>query len=346
MSQSPTDEARPVGGDAVVDLAVYVDGRRATGRMSLADALQTVRAGGGFLWLGLAQPSDAQIGEVAEALALPALAVEDAVTAHQRPKLEVYGDLTFMVLRPVSYLDREEMVEVAEVAVFLGPDFVVTVRHGPSDVLAHVRRELDDPGTELPDFGPSVVLYRVADLVVDQYEQVVGELERDIDEIEGEVFGPDDADHSERIYKLKDEIATFQRAVAPLTRPIEQLVAAQAPHVREDSTHHFRDVQDHVLRAAESVDLMDRQLSAVLEVNTARVTVVQNRISLRQNEDMRKISAWAAIGLVPTAVAGIFGMNFHQMPGLSWAWGFPVTMALTTVACLVLFRAFRRNGWL
>lgn len=342
------DEVRtaPVGGDAVVDLAAYVDGRRVPGLTTLDEAQAAVHASGGFVWLGLAQPSDAQIGEVAEALGLPALAVEDAVTAHQRPKLEVYGDLTFMVLRPVTYLEREEMVEVAEVAVFLGTDFVVTVRHGHSDVLARVRRELDDPATELPDFGPSVVLYRVADVVVDQYEQVVGELERDIDEIEGEVFGPDDADHSERIYKLKDEIATFQRAVAPLCRPIEQLVAAQAPHVRADSTHHFRDVHDHVLRAAESVDLMDRQLTAVLEVNTARVTVVQNRISLRQNEDMRKISAWVAILAVPTMIAAIYGMNFEEMPELGTRYGYYVVLGVIVLACVVLHRVFKRSGWL
>jgi magnesium transporter len=344
---TPAGPATPAAADreAVVELGVYAGGRRLPDPATLPDALAAARASGGFVWLGLLQPSHARLSEVAAELGLPDLAVEDAVTAHQRPKLEAYPDLTFMVLRPVRYVDSDEVVDVAEVAVFLGADFVVTARHGTSDVLTRVRRELDDPNTDLPDFGPSVVLYRAADLVVDQYESVVDDLEVDVDQIEDEVFGSED-DHSERIYKLKDEVASFQRAVAPLVRPMEQLVASQAPNVREDSAHHFRDVLDHVLRAAESVAVIDRQLTDALEVNTARVTVVQNRIALRQNEDMRKISSWAAIGLVPTAVAGVFGMNFRHMPGLDWWWGFPVTMAVTALGCLALFRAFRRNGWL
>ena len=205
---TPAGPATPAAADreAVVELGVYAGGRRLPDPATLPDALAAARASGGFVWLGLLQPSHARLSEVAAELGLPDLAVEDAVTAHQRPKLEAYPGLTFMVLRPVRYVDSDEIVDVAEVAVFLGPDFVVTARHGTSDVLTRVRRELDDPNTDLPDFGPSVVLYRAADLVVDQYESVVDDLEVDVDQIEDEVFGSED-DHSERIYKLKDEVA-------------------------------------------------------------------------------------------------------------------------------------------
>lgn len=317
-----------------------------TEHATLPDALAAARDTGGFAWLDLAEPSEADLAELGRHLGLPPLAVEDAVTAAQRPKLEIYGNQVFTVLRPARYLDSDELVEIAEIAIFLRPDAVVTVRHGATDVPDRVRAELVEPDPELLDFGPAAVLYRVADLVVDDYEDVVTSLDADLAEIEGEVFGPDEEDHSHRIYRLKDEVAQLRRAVDPLVRPMEQLAGADVPPVAAHTAHHFRDVYDHVLRASESIDLIDRQLSDALEANSASVTMVQNRIALRQNADMRKISAWGAIGLVPTAIAGVYGMNFQHMPGLSSWWGFPVTLAATTLVCLLLHRAFRRNGWL
>lgn len=331
---------------SVVALGVYGRDGRMPDEPDLTSALAAARAAGGFVWLGLLAPTHASISETAEQLGLPPLAVEDALNPHERPKLEVYEDLTFTVLRPVRYVDHEEVVDVAEVAVFLGPDVVVTVRHGESDVVARTRAEVDADGADLLSFGPVGVLYRLADLTVDDYERVIADLDVDVDEIEDEVFGPDEQDHSRRIYLLKQEVAVFRRALGPLAKPLERLAACEAPHATPEVAPYFRDVHDHVLRAWESLELVDRQLSDALEANTARVTMVQNRIALRQNEDMRKISAWAAMGLVPTAIAGVYGMNFRAMPFLDSAWGFPGTMAAMVAVCVGLYRAFRRNGWL
>lgn len=346
MADSPNNREGQVLPDTVTDLGVYVDGARLPGRPSLREGLAAARERNGFVWLGLANPSEAEVVEVASELGLPELAVEDAVTAHQRPKLEVYGDLVFAVLRPVRYVDPAEVVEVAEIAMFLGKDFVVTVRHGTSDVLRRVRRELDETAPEYLAFGPSAVLYRAADLAVDDYESVVDDLDVDVDEIEDEVFGPDEEDHSQRIYRLKEEVAQFRRSLSGLARPLEDLVAGRVPHVSQATGEYFRDVHDHVLRAAEALEVIDRQLSDVLEANSARVSVVQNRIALQQNNDMRKISAWAAMALVPTLIAGVYGMNLRIWPGTEQAWGFGVVLGLMVVVCLALFRAFRHNGWL
>jgi magnesium transporter len=260
--------------------------------------------------------------------------------------------VVFFVLKPVRYVDRDEVVDINEIAVFLGPHFVVTVRHGDSPIVRQVRQELDAPagsggvGDEALRSGPGAVLYRAADLVVDGYEDVIEKINDDVDEIEGQVFGPGGDDHAERIYKLKQEVAEFRRAVLPLARPLESLLTADVPYVPAGLGAYFRDVHDHLLRAADAVEGIDRQLTDVLQANTARVTTAQSRVALRQNEDMRKISAWAAIALVPTAIAGVYGMNFENMPELRWEYGYFVVLALIVGACLLLHRLFRRNGWL
>ncbi|WP_448631395.1 magnesium and cobalt transport protein CorA [Cellulomonas soli] len=332
---------------AIADCGWYREGQRRGARLSLADAALAAREREGFVWVGMQGPSDEDIAEVAALFDLPALAVEDAVHAHQRPKLELDGDIVFAVLKPIRYVDHVEVVDVAELAFFLGPTFVVTVRHGQCDVLAHVRSELES-GLEPPrdGFGPAGVLYRAADLVADGYEQALQLINEDVDEIEALVFGPGADDHAERIYKLKSEVAEFRRAVLPLVRPLERLAAGGVPHVPAEAEAYFRDVHDHVLRAADGVELADRQLSDVLQANTARVTTGQSKVALRQNEDMRKISAWAAIALVPTAVAGIYGMNFDHMPELRWRYGYFVVLGVIAGTCLGLHRLFRRNGWL
>jgi magnesium transporter len=346
VSIAPT-RARKAGADYVVgDCGIYAGGRRLPGRVPLDGAADAARASDGFVWVGLQQASAADIEGVAREFGLPALAVEDAVKAHQRPKLEVYGDVVFVVLKPVDYIDHEEVVRVAELAIFLGPGFVVTVRHGDNDVLARVRQELDTAAADALAFGPASVLYRAADLVVDGYEAAVEDIHVDIDEIEAQVFGPGDDDHAARIYKLKQEVGQLRRAVLPLARPLERLAAAEVPLIAGESAPYFRDVHDHVLRTADSVEGIDRQLTDVLQANTARVTTGQSRVALRQNEDMRKISAWAAIALVPTAIAGIYGMNFDNMPELRWKYGYFIVLAVIVSVCLVLHRLFRRQGWL
>ncbi len=328
------------------DCALYVDGVRRPGTVPLDLGGDVARDTSGFVWIGLRQPSDADIAQVAEEFQLPALAVEDAVTAHQRPKLEVYGDVVFVVLKPVRYVDYDEVVDVAEIAMFVGPHFVVTVRHGDSDVLRRVRAELESPSGHELEFGASTVLYRAADLVVDGYEQAIEHILYDFDEIEARVFGLSTDDHAERIYTLKQEVAQFRRALAPLARPLENLAAGTVRLIAAESAPYFRDVYDHLLRASDALEAIDRQLSDVLQANAARVTTTQSRIALRQNEDMRKISAWAAIALVPTAVAGIYGMNFDTMPELRWKYGYFLVLAVIVTVCGSLHRLFRRNGWL
>ncbi|MCW2804389.1 MAG: magnesium and cobalt transport protein CorA [Propionibacteriaceae bacterium] len=335
------------GIDAVIgDSGVYEDGHRLPGRLPLDRAGEAARSTSGFVWIGLQQPSTENIAAVADEFDLPPLAVEDAVKAHQRPKLEVYDDVVFMVLKPVRYVDHEEVVEVSEIALFLGPKFVITVRHGRGDVLRRVRAELDRGNSELLASGPTAVLYRTADLVVDGYEEAIVSITEDVDEIESQVFGDDELDHAERIYKLKREIAEFRRAVLPLATPLHRLAEGLVPVVDKVTAPYFRDVHDHALRAADAIEGHDRLLSDVLQADLARVEVRQSRIALRQNEDMRKISAWAAIALVPTAVAGIYGMNFEYMPELTWRFGYFMVLGLIAAVCLVLHRLFRRSGWL
>jgi magnesium transporter len=335
------------GADAAIgDCGLYTDGRRVPGRVPLARAGAAAHRTDGYVWVGLREPTDADIAEVAAEFALPDLAVEDAVHAHQRPKLEVYDDVVFVVLKPVRYVDHVEVVEITEIAMFLRPHAVVSVRHGEGGVLRQVRAELDAGVAPDVDFGPAGVLYRTADRVVDSYEAALGHIELDVDDIESRVFGPGEDDHSERIYKLKQEVAEFRRAVLPLQRPLERLAAGEVPHVPPAAEPYFRDVHDHLLRAADALEVIDRQLSDVLQANTARVTTGQSRVALRQNEDMRKISAWAAIALVPTAIAGIYGMNFEHMPELGTRYGYFVVLAVILGACVSLHRAFRRNRWL
>jgi magnesium transporter len=351
----PHDEPRRRDLDEVIgDCGHYVDGRRRPGRVPLERAGRLARSTSGFVWIGLQQPDEEQINAVAAQFDLPPLAVEDAVKAHQRPKLDVYGDVVFAVLKPVRYVDHDEVVDVTEIAVFIGPTFVVSVRHGESDVLRRIRAELDSGTGQASPHGPSWVLYRAADLVVDGYEEAITHIDGDVDEIESEVFASDETEgHSQRIYKLKREIAEFRRAVVPLTVALERLAEGNVPGIDEASAPYFRDVHDHALRAADAIEGHDRLLSDVLQADLARVAarqsaiaVRQNEISVRQNEDMRKISAWAAIALVPTAIAGIYGMNFHHMPELTWRYGYFGVLGVIAGLCTLLYLLFRRNGWL
>lgn len=329
------------------DCAVYEDGLRRPGRVPLAGSSGLVAAPGSFVWVGLQQPSAREVAAVAEEFGLPPLAVEDAVKAHQRPKLEVYGDVVFAVLKPVVYVDSDEVIEVDEIALFLGRDFVVTVRHGASTILADVRAHLDRGDPETLGRGPAAVLYEAADRVVDAYEAAAASIDDDIAEIEAQVFTTTgDGDHAERIYKLKREVLEFRRAVVPLAVPLERLAGGAVPCVPRELAPYFRDVHDHLLRTADVVDGQDRLLTDVLQANVARVSVRQSAVAVRQNEDMRKISAWAAIALVPTAIAGVYGMNFENMPELQWEYGYFLVLGVILTVCLSLHRLFKRNGWL
>ena len=339
--------------EVIGDCGVYEHGRRRPGRVPLAEAHEVARSTSGFVWIGLQQPTPEEVAMVAEEFKLPPLAVEDAIKAHQRPKLESYGDVLFVVLKPAHYVDHDEVVEIAEIAMFLGPNFVVTVRHGDSDVLHQVRAELDSGDSELLKHGPTGILYRAADLVVDGYEDAITSIDEDVDQIESQVFSEVIDDHSERIYKLKREIAEFRRAVLPLAPALQRLADSSVPGIAPGAAPYFRDVHDHVLRAADAIEGHDKLLTDILQADLSRVSarqseiaVRQNEIAVRQNEDMRKISAWAAIALVPTAIAGIYGMNFDHMPELHWRYGYFIALGVIATACLALYRLFRRNQWL
>jgi magnesium transporter len=243
-------------------------------------------------------------------------------------------------------VDSHEVVEVEEIAVFLGEHFVVSVRHGATLVLKQVRQELDGGKVPTNLHGPTAVLYRASDLIVDQYTEVAKFIDDDIAEIEAQVFGEREGDHAERIYKLKREVLEFRRAVMPLSEPMHRLMRGDVPGVDPQAAQYFRDVQDHVLRVADEIERHDRLLSDILQANVARVSVRQSAVAVRQNEDMRMISAWAAIALVPTAIAGIYGMNFEYMPELKWPFGYPLIITVIVTACATLFRSFKRNGWL
>ncbi|MET8397865.1 magnesium/cobalt transporter CorA [Streptomyces sp900116325] len=327
----------------IVDCAIYRDGRRTDGPADFSDALDEARAAGdAFLWIGLHEPTEKEFDLVSSEFGLHALAVEDALCAHQRPKLEVYDDSLFVVIKPVVYEPEGDTVTTDELMLFIGDSFVVTVRHGESAPLAEVRRRLEaEP--EVLRHGPTAVLYAVSDAVVDDYIHVAAELQVDLEELETEVFAPsgsvDTKNTASRIYTFKRQVLEFRRATGPLSVPMGRLAGASVPFVDEHSQPFFRDVSDHLTRANEHVEGLDRLLSDILAAHLAQT-------GLRQNDDMRKISAWAAMAAVPTMVAGIYGMNFDHMPELHWVWTYPTVIALMGCAVFGLYRMFKRRGWL
>ncbi|NUK05894.1 magnesium/cobalt transporter CorA [Streptomyces lunaelactis] len=326
----------------IVDSAIYRDGRRTEGPSDLSDALAEARAtGDAFLWIGLYEPTEKEFDHVSAEFALHPLAVEDALNAHQRPKLEVYDDSLFAVLKPVVYDQKSGTVTTGELMVFIGDSFVVTVRHGEGSPLHAVRVRLEaDP--KVLKHGPTAVLYAISDAVVDHYIDVAAELQVDLEELETEVFAPvgrGARNSAERIYTFKRQVLEFRRAAAPLSAPMARLASAAVPFVHEHSQPFFRDVNDHLMRANEQVEGLDRLLSDVLSAHLAQMGV-------RQNDDLRKISAWAAMIAVPTMVAGIYGMNFDHMPELRWVWAYPAVLLLMAGAVWGLFRQFKRRGWL
>ncbi|SCX38679.1 magnesium transporter [Klenkia marina] len=330
-------------GAPVVGCGVYVEGRRVPD-VHPDDALRTARERDGFVWLGLHEPTDAEFESIAEEYGLHPLAVEDAVYAHQRPKLDRYDDGLFVVLKTTTYVDHgeltatSEVVDTGEVMVFLGDHFVITVRHGAHGGLAELRRRLEQQ-PDLLCHGPSAVLYAVADLVVDHYVEVAAAMEEDVDELEASVFSPDRTDDSQRLYQLKRELMQLRRAVTPLDLPMQALTDRQGEIVPKEMRSYFRDVQDHVIRVRDQIAALDELLGSILQASLART-------SLSDNEDMRKISAWAGIIAVPTAIAGIYGMNFEYMPELTWHLGYPLVLLVMALACGLLWRAFKRSGWL
>jgi magnesium transporter len=334
---------------AVVDCAVYSGGQRVPGTFNHAEALAKVRelqAGNqsAFVWIGLHEPDEQQMHSVGKVYGLHPLAVEDAVHAHQRPKVDRYDDTLFLVLKTVNYVPHEsvelarEIVETGEIMVFVGKDFVITVRHGEHTGLAVVRRKLEDDPEQLA-LGSFAVMHAIADHIVDSYRWVAEAMEADIDAIEEATFSPRRRIDIEPIYLLKREVVELRRAVWPLTDALGKITGSYRDLVSKELRRQMSDVLDHQSLAADRIASYDEMLSSLVQAALAKV-------GMQENLDMRKISAWAAMAAVPTMIAGIYGMNFENMPELAWQWGYPAVLLFMLGVCSFLYVTFRRNNWL
>jgi magnesium transporter len=322
----------------IVDCAVYENGRRRDGEVPVHEAVEACREPKVFPWIGLSEPPEEEFDSIRGEFDLHPLAVEDAIHAHQRPKLEVYDDMVFIVLKTARYVDPEEVVRLGEILIFLGRDYIITVRHGEASELGDVRRRLEQE-PELLAHGPGAVLHAIVDRVVDDYAPAIVGLGEDIDQIENEVFSGRRTNPAERIYKLKREVLEFSHAAGPLVDPVDRLAKGRYELIHPEVRAYFRDVNDHLLRTHEQLESYRDLLTSVLSANLAQVTV-------RQNEDVRRISAIVAIVAVPTMIAGIYGMNFEHMPELGWTVGYPLVLLVMVVACTLLYWRFKRIGWL
>ena len=325
-------------GRVIVDCAVYEDGQRREGELALEDAFEAAHeTSRGFVWLGLVEPSLEEFEAVRLEFDLHELAVEDAIEAHQRPKLEVYGDTLLVVLKTARWIADTEQIEFGEILVFVGDQFIITVRHGQT-ALHDVRLDLE----RRPDLlrrGPGAALHAIVDRVVDDYEPVIDQLDAAIRDVEADVFSPSRSNPAQRIYRLKRDVLALHGAIVPLIEPVAGLASGRHPLIHDDHRSYFRDVYDHLSRMAGLVGSFRELLTNVLAANLTQVSV-------RQNEDVRRISAWAAIIAVPTLISGIYGMNFEHMPELRWRVGYPAALALMGLACIALYRYFHKVGWL
>jgi magnesium transporter len=327
----------------IANSAVYRDGSRLHVDVKpddLEGIRKAVKSGqpGDFVSLGLHEPDKAEMDRVAKIFGLHRLAVEDSLHPAQRPKVEKYADMVFLVLKTLRYGKESDTIKAGQVALFMGPDYVVTVRQAAGFELESVRHELE-AHTDVLKQGPAAVVYAVCDRIVDVYEEVVSDLEDDVDEVEDSVFSPRPADASKRIYGLNRELNTLRRAVNPLQGPMQQFAHAEIEGVSADAAPFFRDVADHLARVGDAVDSLGNLLSSAFDAD-------QSRIGVQQNDDMRQMSAWAAIFAVITVLAGIYGMNFAHMPELKWSFAYPLLLVVMLALSLVLYRRFKKSGWL
>ncbi|HVQ60293.1 MAG TPA: magnesium/cobalt transporter CorA [Solirubrobacterales bacterium] len=321
----------------IVNCAVYEAGHRREGDLPLDEAGKAARGPDSFVWLGVVEPSAEEFEAIAGEFDLHELAVEDAINAHQRPKVEVYGDSLLVVVKTANYVDTEEVIDVGELLLLVHPTFIITVRHGAGDLSA-VRTRIERRPDQL-ELGVGMVLYAILDQVVDGYEEAAQGVDLDIQQVERQVFSNDDNNPAERLYKLEREVLDFHTAVAPLSGVVDELARGHYEVVPGELAEYYRDVHDHLRRVETRIAGFRDLLGSALHANLTQVSV-------RQNEDMRKISAWVAILAVPTMIAGIYGMNFEDMPELQWRFGYPTVLVVIAVACLLLYRRFKRSGWL
>ena len=324
--------------EGVVACVAYADGKR-LGDVAIPDISEALKQPGVFVWVGLHDPSSELLLEIQKEFELHDLAVEDAQLAHQRPKLEQYGDSIFVVLRPAILSSDEQRVELGETHLFVGPRYIVSVRHGATPSYAAVRARCESTPALLVK-GPGFVLYAIMDFVVDQYFPVMDALGDQLERLEDEIFSQTfDRTTVHRIYELKRNMLEVKRAVSPLVDVCNRLMRFDQPLIPEDTRPYFRDVYDHAIRINEHVDTLRELLTGALEAHLSLTAVAQN-------DAMKKLAGWAAIIGVPTMVAGIYGMNFKHMPELEWTWGYPAVMAFMLGSCGFLYYKFKRSGWL
>jgi len=334
----------------LVDAAVYRDGRRVLSGTA-AEVLHEAKAFGGMAWVGLYRPDAEEMHAIAEVLDLHPLAVEDTLKGHQRAKLERYGDMTFLVLQPARYMDESETVEFGEVHVFVGPGYVITVRHAENPDLSTVRHTLE-ARPEILSLGPYAVVWAVCDDIIDQYLPVVAGVENDVDEIEDELFSRD-REVSKRIFGLQREVVDLQHATTPLVDMFDRLQKIVMEVTGASEAPAFRDVDDHARRVVDKVDSFRATLDSALTVHATMVEQENNEamrrmaeLGLKQNDQVKKVSGWAAILFAPTLVGTIYGMNFVHMPELEWVFGYPMALGLMVATRVTLYAVFKRRGWL
>jgi magnesium transporter len=323
--------------EEIINCAAYAEGRRVA-NVELENAGEILRQTNGFVWIGLHEPKEETLQLVQKEFGLHELAIEDAHRAHQRPKVEIYGSSVFIVLR-TARINKENRIEFGETHFFLGNNFIITVRHGSTISYADVRARCEKTPHLLAK-GQGFALYAVMDSIVDQYFPVVNALEEDLDEVEHKIFKERPSrETTEYIYHLKHELLEVKRAVFPLVEICNRLMRFDFDYISEDTRPYFRDIYDHAMRINEMIDNSRELLNTALEANFSLISISQSEVS-------KKFAGWAAIIGVPTMVAGIYGMNFSDMPELRWHYGYPVVLSLTIVLCIVLYLLFRRSGWL
>jgi magnesium transporter len=321
----------------IINCAVYENGRRWPGELSLEQAKAASRGDDSFVWLGVAEPSAEEFEGIARQFDLHELAVEDAIKAQQRPKVELFGDTLLIVVKTIAHPQGGDGIEVGELLLFVHPDFIITVRHGDG-ALSSVRERVERR-PDLLAHGTGVVLYAILDHVVDGYGDVAQVVDSEIQLVEREFFSAERTNPVEQIYKLEREVLDLYRAVSPLLEAVDEISEGRFEAIPTELDDYFRDVHDHLQRVTGRVGSFRELLDSALQANLTQVSV-------RQNEDMRKISAWVAIAAVPTMVAGIYGMNFNHMPELHWRYGYFAVLLFIAAICLALYRRFKQVGWL
>ena len=323
----------------IVDCAYYRDrARQNDAPLSLERARELMDTGMGFVWMGMKDPTHEEVTSATRAFEVPELAVEDSAEFHQRPKLDEHGNHFFGVIKTAWYEDAKEQVHFGEIHLFVGPGYVISVRHGEAAELQPARRHLEQEHPDLLDVGPASVVWAILDQVVDGYDPVIAGIDDDIEEVEQAVFDRA-SEPTERIYFLKREVIEFHRAVAPLVPPLEALERGGFPQIPEHLRRFFREVLGRVRRIDEQINSQRELLTSILEANLSLVSVRQNRV-------VQAISAWAAIIAIPTFLASIWGMNFEHMPELRLEFGYPLALTLMLAATVALYRFFRRIKWL